>query len=105
MGIWIVWWFVFLIGGIALLLPLYALMLHDLEKYNRDEFVRIGSPKLIMVSPVRSLRLQGFIFKDSRSKKIHHSVRSKCLALSILTPLFVVTVFLWFGLGFFYNLT
>ena len=103
MGMWIVWWLVFLAGGIALLLPLYALMLHDLEKYNNDEFVRIGSPKLLMISPLRGLRLQGFIFKDSRSRKIHRSVRSKCLALAILTPLFVVSVFVWFALGIVYK--
>ena len=93
MSTWIIAFLVLLIGGIATLLPLYAAMLRDFEKYNEDEFKAAGSPKLFMISPSRGLRLQRFIYFDSRNKGIHPKVASQSTMLAVLTPLYVLFLF------------
>lgn len=91
---WILFWIGFLLIGIAVLLPLYAGLLIDLKKYNHKEFVEIGSPQLFMLSPARGLRLQGFIYGGSKKEGIHPLVRKKSVLLGIVTPIYVVLVFL-----------
>ncbi|NNE67461.1 MAG: hypothetical protein HKN33_12920 [Pyrinomonadaceae bacterium] len=91
---WILIWVGFLLIGIAILLPMYLHLLIDLEKYNNDEFVGIGSPQLFMISPARGLRLQRFIYVGSRAENIHPAVKKKCTALGFMTPIYVILVFL-----------
>lgn len=91
---WILFWIGFLLIGIATLLPLYAGLLIDLKEYNRKEFVEMGSPQLFMLSPARGLRLQRFIYVGSKAEGIHPLVRKKSLLLGIITPVYVILVFL-----------
>ncbi|MDH3493690.1 MAG: hypothetical protein OEM82_09085 [Acidobacteriota bacterium] len=91
---WIFIWVGFLLIGIAVLLPLYLHLLIDLKKFNPDEFAELGSPTLFMISPNRGLRLQGFIYSGSHQEQIHPAVRNKCRVLGILTPIYVILVFL-----------
>lgn len=86
-------WVLLLIGGIAILLPLYSLLLRDFQKYNETEYREAGSPTLFMISPGRGIRLQKFIYIDSRKPGIHPAVAAKSMALAILMPLYVVSVF------------
>lgn len=91
---WMLIWIGFLLIGIAVLLPLYLHLLIDLKKYNQKEFVEIGSPELFMISPNRGLRLQRFIYSGSTQDQIHPAVKKKCRVLGIITPIYVILVFL-----------
>jgi hypothetical protein len=90
---WLLFWVGFLLMGIFVLLPLYARLLRDVEKYNYDEFIEMRRPQLFMLSPARGIRLQYFIYSGSKKKGIHSSVAKRCRVLAILTPTFVILVF------------
>ena len=91
---WILFWVVFLLIGIAVLLPLYLHLLIDLKRYNHEQFVEMGSPSLFMLSPGRGIRLQRFIYAGSKQEQIHPAVKKKCRVLAVLTPVYVFLVFL-----------
>lgn len=85
-------WVLFLLFGIAALLILYRKLLNELEQRNPDEFEAIGRPSLFMFSPSRGIRLQKFIYFDSRDSGISPSVGKLCRLLAVLTPTFVILV-------------
>lgn len=91
---WILLWVVFLLVGIAVLLPLYARLLKDVEEHNNDEFIQMRRPQLFMISPARGIRLQYFIYSGSKKSGIHPLVAKRCRLLAILTPAYVLMVFL-----------
>lgn len=96
---WILFWVAFLLTGIAVLLPLYARLLRDIEEYNPDEFINMRRPQLFMISPSRGIRLQYFIYSGSRKSGIHPSVTKRSRLLAILTPVYVFLVFLFLFLA------
>ncbi len=94
----IIFWFGFLILGMAALLPLYSGLLEDLNRYHKRIYEDLGSPTLIMFSPAKSLKLQKFIYTCSSQKGIYPDVAQKCRLLSVMTPLYligVVVLFVW----------
>ena len=97
---WIGPWALFVVAGIAVLLPLYAKLLNALRRHNPDEYVAIGSPTLFMASPSRGIRLQRFIYSGSKKPGIAPEVARMCGILGVLTPTFVVLVYamLFWGL-------
>lgn len=88
-----------MVVGIALLLPMYARLLRDLETLNPDQFIDLGRPSLFMSSPGRGLRLQRFIYFGSRAPGIHPSVSRQSRVLGCAVPLFlaILLVILVFG--------
>ncbi len=86
---WILLFAVFLVGGIVLLLALYAELLRRLKEHNPREFRAIGSPTLFMYSPRRGLQLQRFIYSESKEASINPRVAKLCRLVGVLTPLFV----------------
>ncbi len=87
-------WILFLLLGISVLLNLYGRFLDDLERHNADTFDAIGRPRLFMVSPTRGVRLQKFLYSGSQAEHIHPSVAKRARLLRIITPLFVLAVFI-----------
>ncbi len=91
---WLLLWVGFLLLGISVLLPLYARLLREIEKHNPDEFIEMRRPQLFMISLSRGIRLQYFIYSGSKKEGIHPLVAKRCRLLAILTPLYVLLVFI-----------
>lgn len=97
---WLLGWLGFVAAGCAILLPLYGRFLTSLQRHHPEHFASLGSPTLFMASPSRSLKLQRFLYSGATRPEMHSSVRRLAHWLRLLTPVFVVLVFVLFYYGY-----
>lgn len=94
-----VFWIVFLVVGIAIILPMYAKFITALRHSNPSRYDELGRPTLFMMSPRKSLNLQRFIYSSAASSDPDADVRTLAVRLRWITPAFVAIVFLLLAIG------
>ena len=102
---WLAPWLLFLLAGIAILLPLYGKLIRMLRELHPDVYERIGSPTLFMVSPRRGIRLQKFIYRESSDSDIAPPIARLSGMIGILTPIYVAAVLIWYIWGMWCTIT